>query len=261
MVYTQSVGRHQPECGGRCLVANVSGDNFSNVSLVLIIIPTVLWMVYVAPHLWQHMSALLPIAGGVLFVCSVVALYSARCIEPGILPVRDVEGQTTVGGYSKKVVVLGDKTSELEQYRAKFVRETGNAVERFDHFCPWVGNVVGVRNYRHFVLFLTATNLLSLLVLLTTLLTAMSKASAFPTGGFGAYMDAHTGHALVMVCLLVYVSVILLCVGGLWFYHLQLVCSNKTTNEDIKQTLERHNPYDRVRCRTQCTAMRQSRLK
>ena len=43
-------------------------------------------------------------------------------------------------------------------------------------------------------------------------------------------------------------QVILLCVGGLWFYHIQLVCSNKTTNEDIKQTLERHNQYDRGCC-------------
>lgn len=45
-----------------------------------------------------------------------------------------------------------------------------------------------------------------------------------------------------------HVQVILLCVGGLWFYHIQLVCSNKTTNEDIKQTLERHNQYDRGIC-------------
>jgi hypothetical protein len=35
-------------------------------------------------------------------------------------------------------------------------------------------------------------------------------------------------------------------------YHIQLVCSNKTTNEDIKQTLERHNQYDRGAC-SNCT--------
>ena len=161
----------------------------------------------VAPHLWEHVSVALPIAGVVLFVSSVVFLYSARCIEPGILPCEDVEGQTTIGGYAKKVVVLGGQTYELEQYRAKFVRETGNVVERFDHFCPWVGNAVGMRNYRHFVMFLTATNLLALLVLLSTAMTAMAKGKEYPVDGFSGYMEEHTGHALVMVGLLVYVLV------------------------------------------------------
>ncbi len=207
MAYETSVGRHQPHCGGRCLVANVGEDNFSNVSFVLILIPYGLWMAFIAPHLWEHVSIALPIVGVFLFACSVVFLYSARCIEPGILPVEDVEGQTTVGGHAKKVVVLAGQTHELERYRAKFVRETGNVVERFDHFCPWVGNAVGVRNYRHFVMFLTATNLLSLLVLVTTVLAATSKAADFPVEGFGGYLDDHTAHALVMVGLIVYVSV------------------------------------------------------
>lgn len=207
MPYVSSVGRYQPRCGGRCLVANVSEDNFSNVSFVLILIPYGLWMLYVAPHLWDSVTTTLPIVGVFLFICSVVFLYCARCTEPGILPTQDVEGQTTVGGYAKKVVVLDSKTYELERFRAKFVRETGNVVERFDHFCPWVGNAVGIRNYRFFVLFLTATNLLALLVLLTTVLTVTSKSADSRTGGFSGYMDAHTGHALVMVGLLVYVSV------------------------------------------------------
>ena len=57
-------------------------------------------------------------------------------------------------------------------------------------------------------------------------------------------------------------QVILLCVGGLWFYHIQLVCLNKTTNEDIKQTLERHNQYDRGMCSNcaeiLCSSVRES---
>ena len=249
--YTAGIGKHQPQCGGRCLVAQVGEDNYANVSGVLILVPTALWMVYVAPHLWRSVSVALPFAGVALFVCSVLSLCGARLVEPGILPTKDIEGQTTVGGYTKKVVQLNGRTGELEAYRAKYVRETGNAIERFDHFCPWVGNVVGKRNYRHFVMFLTATNLLSLLVLVTTATTAMSKSKGY-TGGFADYMDEHSGDALVMVGLLVYVAVILLCVGGLWLYHLQLICSNKTTNEDIKQTLERHNPYD-LGCCSNCS--------
>eukprot|EP01052_Picozoa_sp_SAG31_P063577 SAG31_NODE_22499_length_524_cov_0.974118_1_plen_123_part_01 len=56
----------------------------------------------------------------------------------------------------------------LSDYRAKLCRQTESAVERFDHFCPWVGNVVGVRNHRYFVVFVCAVVLLCAAVLATS---------------------------------------------------------------------------------------------
>ena len=40
-------------------------------------------------------------------------------------------------------ILLRGRRYHLIQLRAKFCRETGNCVERFDHYCPWVGNAVG----------------------------------------------------------------------------------------------------------------------
>lgn len=50
---------------------------------------------------------------------------------------------------------------EFAEYRAKMSRFTDNCIEHFDHYCPWIGNAVGIRNYRYFVAFLSGTVLLS----------------------------------------------------------------------------------------------------
>ena len=43
--------------------------------------------------------------------------------------------------HKKRVVVLDGEQRPLKDFRAKVCRETEMAVEHFDHFCPWVGNV------------------------------------------------------------------------------------------------------------------------
>ena len=79
----------------------------------------------------QHVSVVLPVVGGAACFCALLSLYCARCTEPGLLPVANVEGETTAGGFTKKVVVLDGEKSELVDHRAKYVRETGNVVEKF----------------------------------------------------------------------------------------------------------------------------------
>ena len=41
--------------------------------------------------------------------------------------------------------------------RAHHCRVTNVVIDRFDHFCPWMGNTIGGRNYRAFLLFLVFT--------------------------------------------------------------------------------------------------------
>lgn len=37
--------------------------------------------------------------------------------------------------------------------RAHHCKVYGHCIERMDHWCPWVGNTVGRRNHKHFILF------------------------------------------------------------------------------------------------------------
>jgi len=120
-------------------------------------------------------------------------------------------------------------------------RETLNAIEKFDHFCPWVGNSVGARNHKWFVLFTSSTFMLAL-----------------GTAGGSMYyllVEGMNDVGLVAVVLVAYCAIISCCVGGLSAYHWGLVCRNATTNEELKDKWEgKPNPYDHGCC-TNCSSI------
>jgi hypothetical protein len=43
--------------------------------------------------------------------------------------------------------------------RSHHCRVNNVVIDRFDHFCPWMGNTIGGRNYRPFLLFLVFASL------------------------------------------------------------------------------------------------------
>jgi len=138
--------------------------------------------------------------------------------------------------------------------RAKHCKVTGRCVEHFDHFCPWVGNVIGRKNRRDFIIFLT----LETIALVTSCglallrLASVVPAPGHPSGG-GAFSLARLPQASSLVIFLVADFIVLLSVATLCIVQISQVCRNVTTNELANSHRYRylrgpdglfHNPFD-----------------
>ena len=95
-----------------------------------------------------------------LVINAVHKLFVCYTTEPGIIPFKEVDAPLEEGiteTYKKRVLIVDGEEVELKSKRAKICRQTNTAIEKFDHYCPWVNNDVGRRNYAYFLLFLVFT--------------------------------------------------------------------------------------------------------
>ncbi|KAK6940049.1 Palmitoyltransferase, DHHC domain [Dillenia turbinata] len=243
------------------------------VTLLLIIVPVTVFCVFVARHL-RHQFSSYNAGYAVLVVAIVFTIYvlvlllltSAR--DPGIIP-RASHPPEEEFRYesSASAEALGRQTPSLQFPRTKEVMVNGmpvrvkycetcmlyrpprcshcsicnNCIQRFDHHCPWVGQCIGLRNYRFFFLFVSSSTLLCIYVF------AMSAYY------IKVEMDNHHGtvweamkESPASVVLMAYCFISLWFVGGLTGFHLYLIGTNQTTYENFRYRADnRFNVYNR----------------
>lgn len=257
-------GRNKFLCGGRLVFGPDAGSVI--LSTVLIGGPALTFCIKMFMRIsevdFMYGHAVLTV-GCFLTLLDLTFLYMTAARNPGIVPrntrppldcevesVRSLDwGSCGTPSFkvprTKDVVVNGhtvrvkfcDTCLLYRPPRASHCSICNNCVQRFDHHCPWVGQCIGVRNYRTFFMFVTTSTVLCIYVFTFSLLNLLRE----PGPLWRAMSNDVSSVTLIVYC---FISVWF--VGGLSLFHSYLVSTNQTTYENFRYRYDRkENPYNR----------------
>uniref|UniRef100_A0ACD5UZQ4 Uncharacterized protein n=1 Tax=Avena sativa TaxID=4498 RepID=A0ACD5UZQ4_AVESA len=204
---------------------------------------------------WKH-PVLIAVFSIALAAAVIATLLLTATRDPGIVPRSrtspPLEADTSAGTGTRSRRIVIDGVEMEQKYcricenfrppRSSHCAICDNCVNKFDHHCHWIGQCIGLRNYRLYLL------------LITLALAFYTHTLAFSVRRIRVQLGTAAGAGLLgllrswpeMVALAAFSSMAVWLLACLLVYHVFLATKNQTSHETHKgQYRSSHNPYDR----------------